>query len=83
MPKWKKPRGITDQTCYFKRCDRCDSLLANSNYKDVKLTYSTNRKSTVGFLCIKCALKHNTTIEELDNYLADKLRLNHLFQVSR
>jgi len=83
MPGWNRlERGITEQASYFKRCDRCDSLLENSKYKDVKLTFSTNRKSTVGFQCIRCALKNNVTIEELDNYIADKLRLSHLFQGS-
>jgi len=83
MPQWEKyERGIMDKALDYRRCDRCDSLLEHSNYKNVKLIYSTNQKKEVGFVCIRCALKTKTTIEELDNYLADKLRLNHLFKVS-
>jgi len=73
--KYKMTPGITDKVRIRQRCDRCDLLLEHSNYKNKKLVYSVNRRSERGFLCVSCCLRTKVTIKDLDNYLANKLRL--------
>lgn len=43
------------------KCDHCTIQITNSPYNDLPLAYSTSRRKSVGFYCIKYALRTSIT----------------------
>lgn len=65
-------RGLTTEYSRNNACERCNVSLRLSTYKDINFVYKKSTKKKYYF-CLRCAKRHNVTIEDLDNYVTELL----------